>query len=311
MRYLVTGGAGFIGSNIAEELVRRGKTVRILDNLSTGKASNIARIDAEFINGDIRDFEACRQAVKGVDFIFHEAALASVPRSVDNPLQSNEVNVTGTLNILIAARDEGVKRLVYASSSSVYGDNPEPTKRESAPTRPLSPYAIGKLAGEQYCRTFFRIYGLETVSLRYFNVFGIRQDPASEYAAVIPRFISSILNSTRPVIYGDGEQSRDFTFIKDVVEANILAASAPSTVAGGVFNIACNRQYSLLHLLGELQDITGKEVNPVFEEARAGDIKHSRADIELARQHLSFEPQFSFHKGLEMTVEWYRLAGKK
>ncbi len=243
--YLVTGGAGFIGSNIVERLVRQGERVRVLDNLSTGKRENLVSwLDRlELIEGDIRDVETVHGAMAGVDYVLHQAALPSVPRSVADPLASHQVNATGTLNVLPAARDAGVKRLVYASSSSVYGDSPTLPKQEEMPTNPISPYAVSKLAGENYCRVFFRVYGLETVCLRYFNVFGPRQDPTSQYAAVIPRFITAMLDGRRPVIYGDGRQSRDFTYIENVVEANLLACQAKD-VAGEVLNIACGESFS-------------------------------------------------------------------
>lgn len=307
MKYLVTGGAGFIGSNLAEALLRKGETVRIFDNFSTGKRTNIESLDLEVIEGDIRDLEQCRKAALGMDFVIHKAALASVPASVADPLYSNAVNITGTLNMLTAARQAGVRRFVFASSSSVYGDGPEPVKTESSGIRPLSPYALGKLAGEEYCRMFFRLFGMETVCLRYFNVFGPRQDPNSEYAAVIPKFISALLGGRRPVIYGDGLQTRDFIFIGDVVQANLLACARPE-VAGGVFNIACDRGISLLELLDEIKAVSGNNNAPVFEPARIGDVRHSRADISLARKHLGFEPAFTFREAIGKTVEWFRHA---
>ncbi|MEN6465531.1 MAG: SDR family oxidoreductase [Syntrophaceae bacterium] len=308
MRYLVTGGAGFIGSNLAEALWREGATVRILDNFSTGKRANIGHLDIEAIEGDIRDLEDCRKAARGMDFILHKAALASVPASVADPLYSNAVNITGTLNMLTAAREAGTRRFVLASSSSVYGDGPEPVKTERSGIRPLSPYALGKLAGEEYCRMFFSLFGLETVCLRYFNVFGPRQDPNSEYAAVIPKFITALLAGKRPVIFGDGLQTRDFIFIGDVVRANLLACSKPAA-AGGVFNIACDRGISLLELLDEIKAVSGNNIDPVFEPARLGDVRHSRADISLARERLDFEPAFTFREAMERTVEWFRGAG--
>lgn len=305
MKYLVTGGAGFIGSNLAETLLRKGETVRVFDNFSTGKRANIKNLDMEVVEGDIRDLDECRKAVRGMDFVIHKAALASVPASVADPLYSNAVNITGSLNMLTAARDAGVKRFVFASSSSVYGDEPEPVKKESSGLRPLSPYALGKLAGEEYCRIFYRLFGLETVCLRYFNVFGPRQDPQSEYAAVIPKFITALLDGRRPVIYGDGLQTRDFIFIGDVVQANLLACSRPE-VAGGVFNVACDRGISLLELLDEIKAVSGNNITPVFEPARIGDVRHSRADISLARKRLGFEPAFTFHEAIGKTVEWFR-----
>lgn len=308
MKYLVTGGAGFIGSNLVEELLRRGETVRVLDNFSSGRRGNlqgIAAKSAEVMEGDIRDLEKCRAAARGMDYVLHKAALASVPASVADPLYSNEVNITGTLNMLTAARDAGVRRFVFASSSSVYGDDPEPVKTERSAIRPLSPYAIGKITGEEYCRAFFRLFGLETVCLRYFNVYGRRQNPHSEYAAVIPKFITALVSGGRPTIYGDGGQTRDFVFVGDVVRANLLACTGPRA-PGRVFNIACNRGVSLLELLEEIEAITGTVAEPLFEPPRAGDVRHSRANISDAEEHLSFKPEFSFRDGLRITVEWFK-----
>ena len=312
MRYLVTGGAGFIGSNIAETLLERGESVRLLDNFSTGKRENLSFArhgGLELLEGDIRELGICREAVRGVDYVLHQAALASVPKSVEDPLAANDVNAAGTLNLLVASRDSGVKKLVYASSSSVYGDeaggDTVTPNVESMKPNPLSPYAVSKLAGEYYCGLFFRLYGFETVSLRYFNVFGRRQDPSSEYAAVIPRFIQALLQNRRPVIYGDGRQTRDFTHVDDIVKANLGACFARRESSGGVFNIACNRRYSLLDLLEGIGAVLGKDLPPVFEEARKGDIRHSMADISLARSVLGFEPEISFREGLEKTIRWY------
>jgi nucleoside-diphosphate-sugar epimerase len=319
MAYLVTGGAGFIGSNIVETLLRRGEKVRVLDDFSTGKRDNLSfdvKDAGEVIEGDIRNLDTCRHAVKNVRYVLHQAALGSVQRSVEDPLTTHEINVKGTLNMLLASRDGGVKRFVYASSSSVYGDqagegvaagDPETVspKTECMTPDPLSPYAASKLAGEISCRLFCSLYGLGTISLRYFNVFGKRQDPESEYAAVIPRFIQALLMGRPPVIYGDGKQSRDFTHVDDVVRANLMAFSAPGECLGGVFNIACGRRYSLLELLGELQALVGKRVEPTFSDARKGDIRHSMADVSLARTMLGFEPETSFRRGLEKTVQWY------
>ena len=319
MEYLVTGGAGFIGSNMAEALLKQGCRVRVLDNFLTGKRNNLtfaAPGEVELIEGDIRNLDTCRRAVEKMDYVIHLAALGSVPRSVADPLLANEINVTGTLNVLVASRDAGVKRLVYSSSSSVYGDQPtdenpdssdDPTpKVETMTPNPLSPYAVNKLAGEAYCRVFCRLYGIETVALRYFNVFGMRQDPASEYAAVIPRFISALLEGRQPVVYGDGLQSRDFTFVEDVVAATLLACTAPAEAVGKVFNVACNKRFTLLELLAELKEILGSGTEPVFAEARKGDIRHSMADITLAKKYLGFEPRVSFRKGLQRTAEWFR-----
>jgi UDP-N-acetylglucosamine 4-epimerase len=325
MTYLVTGGAGFIGSNIVEILLQRGEKVRVLDDFSTGKRGNLSfdvQTAVEVIEGDVRDLGTCRRAVKNVRFVLHHAALGSVQRSVEDPLSTHEINLKGTLNMLLASRDGGVKRFVYASSSSVYGDqtaegieagDPEAVspKTERMMPYPLSPYATSKLAGEFYCRLFCRLYGLETVSLRYFNVFGKRQDPESEYAAVIPRFIQALLMGTPPVIYGDGRQSRDFTHVDDVVRANLMALSAPGECLGDVFNIACGRRYSLLELLGELQALVGKRTEPTFSDARKGDVRHSMADISLAGEVLGFRPESTFRQGLEQTVDWYRKHIKK
>ena len=314
MVYLVTGGAGFIGSNLAEALVERGETVRVLDNFSAGKRENLrfpGSEKVEVIEGDIRDFDTCRAALKGVDVVFHEAALGSVPRSIEDPLTTNEVNATGTLNMLVASREARVRRLVFASSSSVYGDKAGSggeeftAKDETMKTEPLSPYGISKLTAEEYCRVFCPLYGLETVALRYFNVFGPRQSHLSDYAAVIPRFIMALLGGSQPVVYGDGGQSRDFTFVRDVVNANLLAAAVPG-IGGEVLNVACNRRYSLLDLLGELKAITGSAIEPRFVEARQGDIRHSMADIGRARGRLGFEPAWTFRQGLEIAVDWYQ-----
>jgi nucleoside-diphosphate-sugar epimerase len=321
MVYLITGGGGFIGSNIAEVLVSRGENVRVLDDFSTGTRKNLEFPGAEqidVIEGDIRDFDACRAALKGANVVFHEAALGSVPRSVEDPLTTHEINITGTLNLLVASRDARVRRLVFASSSSVYGDIAGPgeeeftAKTERMKPAPLSPYGISKLTAEEYCRIFTPLYGLETVSLRYFNVFGPRQSHLSEYAAVIPKFIEALLNGRQPIIYGDGGQSRDFTFVKDVVSANLLAATVQG-IGGEVFNVACSRRYSLRELLGELKEITGSAIEARFEEPRQGDIRHSTADIGRAKERMGFEPAWSFRQGLEVTVDWYRknLQGTK
>ncbi len=305
--YLITGGAGFIGSNLAAELISRGEQVRVLDNFATGQRPNLAalRDKIEIIEGDIRSYHIVREAVTGVDFVLHQAALPSVPRSVRDPITTNEVNVLGTLNMLQAAKDAGVKRLVYASSSSVYGDNPELPKREIMCPRPLSPYAISKLAGEQYCQTFWRLYGFETVCLRYFNVFGPRQDPTSQYAAVIPRFITALLNQTPLTIFGDGQQSRDFTFIANVIQANLLACTAPAA-AGGIFNVACGQRYTLLDLVAKLVTVIGREPQIIYEPARSGDVPHSQADITQAESILSYKPLVDLQEGLERTVDWFK-----
>ncbi|HYP40323.1 MAG TPA: SDR family oxidoreductase [Chloroflexia bacterium] len=309
-KYLVTGGAGFIGSNIVEELVARGEQVRVLDDLSTGRRSNIEPFlgSIELVQGSLTNDDALSKAVAGVDFIIHQAALPSVPRSVSDPLQSHEANATGTLKLLIAARDAGVRRVVYASSSSVYGDSPTLPKREDMPTRPLSPYAVNKLAGEEYCKVFTGVYGLPTVSLRYFNVFGPRQDPTSQYAAVIPAFISAMLQDKRPTIYGDGLQTRDFTYVSNIVNANLLACESDGA-DGLAVNVACSERVSLLDLVAEINLLLGKDIEPIFEPARAGDVKHSLADISLAREKLRFEPLVTFSEGLARTLEYMRQQG--
>ncbi len=301
--YLVTGAAGFIGSNIVEELVKRGESVRALDNLSTGRAENIVPFlqKISFIRADLADEQALAEAVRGVDYVIHQAALPSVPRSIEDPLASHEANATGTLKLLIAARDAGVKRVVYASSSSVYGDSPTLPKREDMPTQPLSPYAVNKLAGEEYCKVFARVYGLPTVALRYFNVFGPRQDPKSQYAAVIPAFASMMLKREEPTIYGDGLQTRDFTYVSNVVNANLLACKAEDAV-GHALNIACGERISLLDLVNEINGIIGTDIKPRFEEERKGDVKHSLADISAARKKLGFTPTVGLREGLTRTV---------
>jgi len=309
--YLITGGAGFIGSHIAEALVRRGETVRIFDNLCTGHLSNLAafRDGVEFIEGDLIDADAVTRAVKGVDFIYHQAALASVPRSVERPLDTNAACVTGSLNLLDSARRAGVKRLIYAASSSAYGDQPTSSKRETDLPGPLSPYAAAKLAAEHYCHAFTATYGFETVAIRYFNVFGPRQDPSSEYSAVIPLFITALLAGRQPTIFGDGHQSRDFTFIENVVRANLLAAEAPG-VAGRVFNVANGRSTSLLELLAALNRLLKTDVAPIHADPRPGDVRESLADISQARQLLGYEPQIDFEEGLRLSIDYYReLAG--
>ena len=305
--YLVTGGAGFIGSHIVERLVREGQKVRVIDNLSTGEKKNIEPFleKTEFVEGDIRDLEPLREAMDGVDYVLHQAAVASVPRSVKDPLTSNSVNVEGTLNILITARDADVKRVVYASSSSVYGDTPTLPKHEDMKQEPRSPYAVSKLGGELYCQAFYHIYGLETIALRYFNVFGPRQDPKSQYAAVVPKFITALLHGEPPTIFGDGEQSRDFTYIENVVEANLLAAKA-SGVAGEVFNIACGERITINELACMLAEIIGVNIEPEHTPPRSGDVLHSLADISKAKRLLGYEVKVSTPEGLEQTVEWYK-----
>ncbi len=306
--YLVTGGAGFIGSHIAEALVKRGDTVRVFDNFSTGNRDNLAnfidRID--LYEGDITRPADLKKAMQGVDYVFHEAAIASVPRSVADPVAVHEAGGTGTLNVLVAARDAGVKRVMYAASSAAYGDAEGKYKTETSPIQPLSPYAVAKLIGEEYCQVFHRVYGLETVALRYFNVFGPRQDPHSEYSAVIPLFISALVEGRTPTIFGDGTQSRDFTYIGDIVRGNLLAASAPrEKVAGQVINLAVGESFSLLDLINTLNRVMGKSVTPNFAPARAGDVKHSCSDISKAGELLGYEPTISFEDGLAETVRWF------
>ncbi len=312
-RYLITGGAGFIGSHVAEALVRENEKVRILDNFSTGRRENLEplRGKAEVVEGSITDYDVCRRACEGIECVFHHAALPSVPRSVKDPMESNEVNVAGTLTVLCAARDSGVRRVVYAGSSSAYGDNPVSPKHEGLLPGPKSPYAVGKLTSEYYCHVFSEVYGLDTVTLRYFNVFGPRQDPQSQYAAVIPRFITAALEGRRPVIYGDGTQSRDFTYVANNVEANLLAARCPEPLGGAVINIACGETFSLLELLEIIRECTGLKVDPIFEPPRAGDVLHSRADISLAARRLNYAPKVTFREGLRRTVEFYSNLLKK
>lgn len=299
--HLVTGGAGFIGSHLATRLVREGEQVRILDNLSGGSLANLAPIidHVEFVEADIRDDAALRRAMRGIDVVFHEAAEPSVPRSIADPANSFSNNVDGTLNVLNAARDHGVRRVVFASTCAVYGDAPELPKVETLPPTPLSPYAMSKLTGEQLCGMFSRIHGLECVALRYFNVFGPRQDPSSAYAAAIPRFLDAVTNGLRPTVYGDGEQSRDFVAVSDVVEANILASLAVGA-AGGVFNIATGRATTLNMVLAAIGQATGLDATPIYEPARAGDIMHSLADVSAARATLGFEARMEFADGLDL-----------
>jgi len=306
-KYLVTGGAGFIGSHIVETLVERGDAVRVLDNLTTGKKENLEAVAGriEFVEGDIRDPETCARAVKGVDHVLHEAALASVVRSVEDPLLTNAINVTGTLNMLLAARDAGVKSFVLASSSAVYGDDPAMPKVEGREGRLLSPYAVSKLVDEKYAQAFHALYGLNTVALRYFNVFGPRQDPFSQYAAVIPLFITKILGGERPVVYGDGEQSRDFIFVENVVRANIEAAGSASA-AGEVLNVACGDGMTVNSLLKAVNEVLGTKVEAVHADPRPGDIKHSTADVRKARRLMDFTPGVSFMEGLRETAAWYK-----
>ncbi|MGI8980339.1 MAG: SDR family oxidoreductase [Pirellulaceae bacterium] len=306
---LVTGGAGFVGSHLVQALLARGDRVRVLDNVSTGRKENLADIwdRIEFAQGDITDAAAVQKAVAGADFIFHQAALASVPRSIDAPLETHAACTTGTLLLLDAARQASVKRFIYAASSSAYGNQPTPVKRESDLPSPLSPYAAAKLAAEHYCHAFYHSYGLETVSLRYFNVFGPRQDPSGPYAAVIPLFIQSLLAGKSPTIYGDGRQTRDFTYVGNVVQANLLASTAPAAKLAAspsrVFNIGSGRAISLLDLLAELNALCGTNIAPIFQPPRAGDVRDSLADISLAQQQLGYQSAISLREGLEKTVE--------
>lgn len=307
--YLVTGGAGFIGSNIAHELVRRGHRVRVLDNFATGRRSNLAGIQdrVDLVEGDLRRLPDVEKAVEGVDVVLHQGALGSVPRSIAGPLATNAANVTGTLHVFWAARSAGVRRVVYASSSSVYGDTPTLPKVEEMSPAPLSPYAVSKLAGEHYARVFAGVYGLETISLRYFNVFGPRQDPTSQYAAVIPKFIRAMLRGERPVIFGDGTQSRDFTYVDNVVGGNLLAAEAPAeALRGAVCNVACGETTTLLDLVATLNGALGTRLEAIFQPPRPGDVRHSHAAIQRAGALLGYRPTVQFAEGIRRTVEWMR-----
>jgi nucleoside-diphosphate-sugar epimerase len=301
MRCLVTGGGGFIGSNIAERLLEEGHEVRVLDSFATGHRSNVGS-DVEVVEGDVQSYERVHNATRDVEVVFHQAALPSVPRSVQDPLMSNAVNVTGTLNVLLGARDNGVRRVVFASSSSVYGANPTLPKHEALTLAPISPYAVSKQAGESYCRAFAEVYGLETVALRYFNVFGPRQDPNSQYAAVVPRFITAALTGEPVTIYGDGTQSRDFTYVGNVVEANLLAMDAPD-VAGAVMNVAMGDSTTLNELVALLERVMEREIEVHHAPPRIGDVKHSMADIGAAREKLGFAPRIGLREGLALTVE--------
>lgn len=311
--YVVTGGAGFIGSHLTARLLRDGHTVRVIDNLVTGKRHNLVfdQLSTERLHihtVSITDRAALPPIFQGADYVLHQAALPSVPRSIDDPLMTHEFNATGTLNVLIAARDAGVKRVAYAASSSAYGDMEGEFKLESMQPRPLSPYGVSKLAGEYYCQAFTAVYGLETVALRYFNVFGARQDETSQYAAVIPRFITSIMRGEAPIIYGDGEQSRDFTYIDNVVHGNLLALIAPDAV-GQTMNLATGGRITLIELVAKINAILGTHTEPIFEPARAGDIKHSRASVEKAAELLDFAPIVDFDTGLARTIAWFQRKG--
>lgn len=307
MDVLVTGGAGFIGSHLVHRSVERGDRVRVLDNFSTGKRENLAAVagDIDLIEGDIADFETCARACKGVAVVFHEAARPSVPNSVADPVTSHRANADGTFNMLVAARDAGVNRLIYAASSSAYGETPTLPKVESMRTEPLSPYAVQKLMGEQYCTVFSRCYGLQTLSIRYFNVFGPRQDPTSQYAAAIPAFVTAILRGEPPTVFGDGEQTRDFTHIDNVVEANFLAAAVAET-RGEVINVACGEHVTINQIIAQINELTGRNVRPVYVDPRPGDIKHSWADVRLSEEVIGFKPVVSFADGLARAIEWYK-----
>jgi len=306
--HLVTGGAGFIGSHLAEELLRRGHTVRIVDSLITGKRRNLDHVSgAEFVEGDLADLAVARRAVDGVEYVLHQAAIPSVPRSVNDPITSNRANVEATLNVLVAARDAGVKRLVYAGSSSAYGDTPTLPKREDMPPGPLSPYALQKLVGEQYGQLFTRLYGFETVTIRYFNVFGPRQDPGSPYSGVISLFSTALLEKQQPIIYGDGEQTRDFTYVANVVDGVLRAVDADAKkVAGEVINVATGGRISLNELLRVMNRLVGATIEPIYEDARAGDVRDSQADISKARRLLGYEPHVGLEEGLRRTLAWCR-----
>ena len=304
--YLVTGGAGFIGSHLTEELVRRGHRVRVADSLITGKRSNLDHIPGvEFLEGDLADLDVARRAVEGVEYVLHQAAIPSVPRSVKDPITSNRANVDATVNTLVAARDAGVRRLVFAASSSAYGDTPTLPKHERMATNPLSPYALQKVIGEQYLQMFTRLYGLETVSIRYFNVFGPRQDPSSPYSGVISVFATALLENRPPTIYCDGEQTRDFTYVVNVVDGVLRACEAPGA-NGEIINVATGGRISLNQLFEEMRRLVGGDARPVYADARAGDVLDSQADITKARELLGYEPIVAFEQGLQQTVEWYR-----
>jgi len=308
MRYLVTGGAGFIGSHLAERLVEDGHEVVVLDDLSTGRREHLraVRDRIRFIRGSVTSIEVCRRAMRGVDIVLHQAAVTSVPLSARDPVGVHEANVTGTLNVLVAARETPVRRVVYAGSTAAYGDGPELPSHEGLLPRPLSPYAAAKLAGESYCRAFFRTYGLETVVLRYFNIFGPRQNLESQYGAVVPLFIAAALRGEPPVIFGDGGQTRDFTFVTDVVEANLLACHAPAErAAGEVFNIGCGVATSVSELWGQIRDLVGVDIEPVHEAARAGDVRESRAAIAKARERLGYAPGPDLQEGLRRTIAYF------
>jgi len=312
MQYVVTGGAGFIGSNTVDELVRRGETVVVLDDLSSGKEDNLAEVRSKisFIKGSITDLEAVRKAMQSADYVIHLAARTSVPRSVKDPIDTNKINVEGTLNVLVAARDAKVKRVVFAASSSAYGETPTLPKVETMQPEPISPYGVAKYAGELYAQMFGRVYGLENVSLRYFNIFGPRQDPDSPYSGVLAKFCTAFLEKTQPLVFGDGEQSRDFTFVENAVAANLLACEAPNA-SGKVLNVGTGTRITLNQTLALLANLTGNKLETKYEPPRDGDIRDSQADIAQARAILNYEPLVDFEEGLRRTVEWYREAQAK
>jgi nucleoside-diphosphate-sugar epimerase len=306
--YLVTGGAGFIGSHLAEELARRGEHVRVVDNLSTGKRQNLAHLPSvEFLEGDLADLDVARRAMQGIDYVLHQAAIPSVPRSVQDPITSNRANIDASLNVLVAARDAGVKRVVYAGSSSAYGNTPTLPKVETMATAPLSPYALQKLVAEQYCQMFTSLYGLETVTIRYFNVFGPRQDPSSPYSGVISLFISALCDARQPTIYGDGEHTRDFTYVANVVDGVLRACTAESA-SGEVINVATGGRISLNTLFKTIRELVRANIEPIYADPRPGDVKDSQADISKARRILGYQPTVSFEDGLAKTVAWYRAS---
>jgi nucleoside-diphosphate-sugar epimerase len=312
MRYLVTGGAGFIGSNTVDELVRRGHSVVVLDDLSSGKEDTLAEVRNKitFIKGSITDIEVVRKAMHEAEYVLHLAARTSVPRSVKDPIETNKINIEGTLNVLVAAKELKVKRVVFAASSSAYGETPTLPKVETMPSQPISPYGVTKYVGELYAQTFGRCYGLENASLRYFNIFGPRQDPSSPYSGVLAKFCTAFLEDTQPVVFGDGEQTRDFTFVENAVQANLLACEAPN-VSGKVFNVGTGGRTSLNDVLRALAKITGKTLAAKYEPPRDGDIRDSQADIKQAKDFLGYDPQVSFEEGLRRTFEWYRSAQEK
>lgn len=307
-RSLVTGGAGFIGSNLVERLLHEGHEVRVLDNYETGNKDNLTEFlnDIELFEGDIRDAALVKRAISGADFVFHQAALSSVPRSIADPIASNAVNVDGTLNVLMAAREANVQKVVYASSSSIYGPTEVLPKEESMPPNPISPYALAKFAGEKYCQIFSDLYDLPTVCLRYFNIFGPRQDPKSEYAAVVPLFITNLLSGQPIQIYGNGEQSRDFTYIENAINANLLAATASKEADGEIFNVGCNARATLNTLVNLMGELIGIEVSPEYHPPRLGDVKHSLADVSKAQRLLNFNPKVDLKQGLEHTIDWFQ-----